>query len=157
MRGQRGSKRRGGSGRDPRGGVAARGRCRRGVPGKLLAAATPSVTSIQRQSLSNYWHSYTFAPRFVIFAFMHVDSLARRFIHSQTHARRFTRAQSPYVLRSIVFVRVVYHANHFGTPHHGSLPHRDHHRKRESQLRYSHLHMVGPLVRRISSARGPWQ
>ena len=71
-------------------GVAARGRCRRGVPGKLLAAATPSVTSIQRQSLSNYWHSYTFAPRFVIFAFMHVDSLARR-----SFTVRRTRADSP--------------------------------------------------------------
>eukprot|EP00959_Pyramimonas_sp_CCMP1952_P079637 1665225-Pyramimonas_sp.AAC.1 len=49
---------------------------------------------------------------------VHARRLARTQIHSQSdaHARTFTRAQSPCVLRSIVFARVVYHATHVGTP-----------------------------------------
>eukprot|EP00959_Pyramimonas_sp_CCMP1952_P105034 2195505-Pyramimonas_sp.AAC.1 len=48
---------------------------------------------------------------------IHARRLARTQIHSQSDALalRFTRAQSPCVLRSIVFVRVVYHPVHFGT------------------------------------------
>eukprot|EP00959_Pyramimonas_sp_CCMP1952_P388576 8142150-Pyramimonas_sp.AAC.1 len=49
---------------------------------------------------------------------IHARRLARTQIRSQSDALalRFTRAQSPHVLRSIVSVRVVYHAIHFGTP-----------------------------------------
>eukprot|EP00959_Pyramimonas_sp_CCMP1952_P064770 1352266-Pyramimonas_sp.AAC.1 len=74
-----------------------------GSPGEAPSAASPSVTSTKMQPFSNYWHSCTIAPCFVRLAFMHVDSLARIFI------------QSPRVLTSIILVRVVYHATHFGT------------------------------------------
>eukprot|EP00959_Pyramimonas_sp_CCMP1952_P140258 2934792-Pyramimonas_sp.AAC.1 len=49
---------------------------------------------------------------------IHARRVARTQIHSQSDALAFifTRVQSPYVLRSIVFARVVYHATHFGTP-----------------------------------------
>eukprot|EP00959_Pyramimonas_sp_CCMP1952_P155069 3244432-Pyramimonas_sp.AAC.1 len=48
---------------------------------------------------------------------MHVD-FARTQIHSRSDALAliFTRAQSPCVFISIVFVRVVYRATRFGTP-----------------------------------------
>ena len=85
---------------------------------------------------------------------MCVNIHANRFTRAQTHAQsgslvlRLADSQA-LVIKPIVFFRVVYPATCRRAPSRGSWPHREPHRRRVLQLRYSQLHMVGSFARLI--------